>query len=224
MEYDINREQVRVMRKATTFDDKDILEIGCGDGKISPHLAEDSRSYTAIDPDGSSIERARAIRQPRTPVVLFKTGSGQALDFPDESLDLVLFTLSLHHQESMPALREAERVLRPDGRVLVVEPRADSDFQQFFHLFDDETEALEKAMEATLSGPFIPEDQNDFTVEAVFDDIADLCAYDFDRDNACEGDDIKIIDLLRETKKSAIQENEKIVIQDRLNIFILRKP
>ncbi len=227
MNYDEKRHQIEIMHRVVDFSDRDVLEIGCGDGKMSIFLAQNTRSYTAIDPDEDRINAALALVDlSAAPVIRFKTGSGQNLDFPDNSFDLVLFTLSLHHQESDPALKEAFRVLRPCGRVLVVEPRPDSDFQQFFHLFDDETLALTKAVQAIHAGRFNLTDQGEFKVTAEFDDIQNLCAYDFDRGNIPKKDQTKILELLDRIRGSSnqIPAEDPIIIEDKLNFFVLEKP
>jgi len=55
-------------------------------------------------------------------------------DFPDGHFDLVVFTLSLHHQQSSLALGEAVRVLRKGGRVVIVEPKNGGEVGQVFGL------------------------------------------------------------------------------------------
>jgi len=50
-------------------------------------------------------------------------GDMEALPFPDESFDAVMFVAALHHvPEPLRALEEAHRVLRPGGRLFALEP------------------------------------------------------------------------------------------------------
>jgi len=50
-------------------------------------------------------------------------GDMEALPFPDESFDAVMFVAALHHvPEPLRALQEAHRVLRPGGRLFALEP------------------------------------------------------------------------------------------------------
>lgn len=50
-------------------------------------------------------------------------GDMEALPFPDESFDAVMFVAALHHvPEPLRALQEANRVLRPGGRLFALEP------------------------------------------------------------------------------------------------------
>ncbi len=199
------------------FCHKDILEIGCGDGSISQFLARGAKSYTAVDPDLDKINIARALETD----IEFKTGSGQDLDFDDESFDLVLFTLSLHHQDSIRALDEAFRVLRPWGRVLVAEPLAKGGFQQFFHLFEDETPALEAAMEAVGSSRFNPIEIKGFHVRVEFKDLQEILTYDFGRVSATPDDNERIRALLYRLKIDLT--HGPIYLKDELQLILLGK-
>ncbi|HYZ12369.1 MAG TPA: class I SAM-dependent methyltransferase [Actinomycetota bacterium] len=100
-----------------------VLEVGCGPGRLSILLA---RRYglrvTGLDLDPEMIELARAnaaaASDGDTPS--FVVGNVSALSFPDESFDLVVSTLSMHHWTDVrAALSEIGRVLRPNGRALV---------------------------------------------------------------------------------------------------------
>ena len=115
-----------------------LLEVGCGDGRITAQLAQKATCLVAVDPSPNDL--MRAVR--RVDKAFFCRASGVQLPFPDDSFDTVLFTLSLHHQDSRLALGEAGRVVAPGGRILVMEPAVDGEAQQLFHFFEDETAAL----------------------------------------------------------------------------------
>lgn len=144
MEFDRERSTADFLLRYAGLDGKDVLEVGCGRGRISAYLAGRPRSFAAVDPDPDAIDEARMT----IPDVAFSVSSGEALDFPDESFDVVLFTLSLHHQEAATALDEARRVVRMGGRVVVLEPVAFSEFTRVHTLFHDENAAYKEVQEA----------------------------------------------------------------------------
>jgi ubiquinone/menaquinone biosynthesis C-methylase UbiE len=90
---------------------KTLLDIGCGDGRLTALLAGKPEAITAIDPDESRIETARG----NISGVNFLVGSGEELDFAKETFDIVLFSYSLHHQNCTKALAEAGQVVRQTG-------------------------------------------------------------------------------------------------------------
>ena len=120
---------------------KEVLEIGCGDGSITGFLSGRPKRLVAIDPDARSVAEACA----RISGADFRVGSGESLDFFDQTFDLVFFTRSLHHQKVRRALQEAFRVLRTDGLALILEPIAGSEIDRVCRLFHDESHALAMA-------------------------------------------------------------------------------
>ena len=62
---------------------KTLLEVGCGDGRLTTLLANKVEAITGIDPDDNSIEAARK----NINGVNFLVGSGEKLDFANESFD-----------------------------------------------------------------------------------------------------------------------------------------
>jgi SAM-dependent methyltransferase len=102
-----------------------VLEVGCGPGHLSIRLArKHGLDVTGVDLDQAMIERARANAgrsedgDERGPS--FIVGDVAALPFPDESFDLVLSTMSMHHWADPTAgLSEIDRVLRPGARALI---------------------------------------------------------------------------------------------------------
>jgi SAM-dependent methyltransferase len=102
-----------------------ILEVGCGPGHLSIRLARRyALDVTGIDLDPAMIEQAQAnaTRADGTDESRpsFQVGDVAHLAFPDESFDLVVSTLSMHHWADPTAgLAEIGRVLRPAGRALI---------------------------------------------------------------------------------------------------------
>ena len=153
--------------------DGDVLEIGCGDGRVTARLAGIPKMLVAIDPDRQLLAIARGLSS----FACFQCGSGEALGFKDASFDVVLFTLSLHHQDSTTALQEAHRVVRPGGVVVVLEPLRNSEFERLCSLVRDETDQLDRAQEAIQQGDLLLELSESFDVTWLFDDERELIAY-----------------------------------------------
>lgn len=99
----------------------DVLELAAGTGRNLPFYGSDVR-LTGIDisPEMLAIARSKAAEAGR-PVEL-REGDAQALEFPDQSFDTVVCTLSLCSiPDDRKAVAEVERVLRPGGLFVTLE-------------------------------------------------------------------------------------------------------
>jgi ubiquinone/menaquinone biosynthesis C-methylase UbiE/predicted ester cyclase len=99
----------------------DVLEIAVGTGRNLNHYPEGVK-LTAVEysPQMLAIARRRADEIGRE--VDLHEGDAQALDFPDESFDSVVITLALCTvPDDRKAVREARRVLRPGGKLILME-------------------------------------------------------------------------------------------------------
>ncbi|MCX4716972.1 methyltransferase domain-containing protein [Streptomyces virginiae] len=100
-----------------------VLDVGCGPGTITADLAElvaPGGHVTAVDAAEDVLEQARAHAAARDlgDVVSFATADVHALDFPDDSFDVVHAHQVLQHVgDPVRALREMRRVCRPGGIV-----------------------------------------------------------------------------------------------------------
>ncbi len=116
---------MKTIRKLASFKGKDILEVGCGDGRLTFQYAGLARSVVALDPSAKAIAEAKKSR-PKLLAgkVKFRVGRGESLPFPNESFDLVFFSWSLCCTD-IPAmgkaLDEAWRVSRPKGVLLNIQ-------------------------------------------------------------------------------------------------------
>jgi len=100
-----------------------VLEFGCGPGSCSFELARRGAIVTGIDISAEAIRRAteKAEREGLAHAS-FRVMNAEALDFADESFDLICGIAILHHLALAPAFEELARTLRPDGRAVFIEP------------------------------------------------------------------------------------------------------
>ena len=101
----------------TLFLGAKVLDVGCGPGHLTRRLAARGFDVTGVDLDPAMIERAVARG---TDAGRYLVADAAALPFEDDTFDVVVSTLSMHHwADRHAALAEMARVLRPTGRILI---------------------------------------------------------------------------------------------------------
>jgi len=97
-----------------------VVDAGCGDGFLTELLAERCERVVGVDhsPERLAVARARL----DAGNVAFEQGEVDALPLRAGSMDVVIFSMVLHHVPDIgAALADARRVLRPGGRVVVAD-------------------------------------------------------------------------------------------------------
>jgi ubiquinone/menaquinone biosynthesis C-methylase UbiE len=111
-----------------------VLEVGCGTGALSLDAYRrvgPSGLVAGIDPAPRQIARARANAARQVWPIDFRLAAIEQLPFVDAAFDAVLSTFMLHHLPGdlkLRGLQEVARVLRPGGRLVVLDaqhPRHD---------------------------------------------------------------------------------------------------
>jgi 2-polyprenyl-3-methyl-5-hydroxy-6-metoxy-1,4-benzoquinol methylase len=132
---------------------KEVLEIGCGAGRITLDLAKHAKRVAATDPDTAALEKARSANVAGN--VKFMQAPAGVPDLTEGSFDLVIYTLSLHHvpvAEMIDSLRMAAALLGQGGVIIVVEPGDGGSFTEAKERFGagsgDERPARESAVRA----------------------------------------------------------------------------
>lgn len=106
---------------------KKVLEIGCGLGTDGAQFALAGADYTGIDLTDAAVDLARRRFDLFNLPGAFRTADAENLDFPDESFDVVYSHGVLHHTpDTVRAVQELHRVLRPGGRAVVMLYHRDS--------------------------------------------------------------------------------------------------
>jgi SAM-dependent methyltransferase len=143
--FDPDRRVLAALERIVPISGKRIADVGTGIGHYPLLLARRTgRTYGIEDqPELLRVarERADATHQPNIRIV---EGSGVHLPLRDGAVDIVLSGEIEAHDRWLPAIDEAARVLRPNGRLVVIGYYGRDDL---VNLLDPE--AVDRAMEAT---------------------------------------------------------------------------
>jgi SAM-dependent methyltransferase len=137
----------------------EVLEIGCGNGRITRDLAKYAKRVVATDPDAFALEKAQTLVAAGNVTFIHEPGGVPGLSAG--SFDAALYTLSLHHvpvKEMSASLTATANLLKKNGVIIVVEPGDNGTFTKAKERFGagsgDESPAREAAIAAmrTLDG------------------------------------------------------------------------
>lgn len=128
----VERLHARLLDEADLRPGTRVLEIGCGTGNLLllAHRRTPGVVATGVDPDRAALARAGRKARRRGVDLGLDHGYADALPYPDGSVDVVLSSLMLHHvpeAEKVPAFREVRRVLRPGGRLHLLDVGGDAE-------------------------------------------------------------------------------------------------
>ena len=104
-----------------------VLDVGCGTGTLAVEVARRVGAkgrVIGIDPGENQIARARSKTSRLQLPIEFQVGVIESLDFPDQTFDVVLSTIMMHHLSDTlkrQGLTEIIRVLKPGGRLVIAD-------------------------------------------------------------------------------------------------------
>jgi ubiquinone/menaquinone biosynthesis C-methylase UbiE len=84
------------LHRLADFRGQRVLELGCGDGRLTVGVAADAMSVVGFDPDAEAVERARqSLPAELEQRVTYQVASGKEIEIEPASFDLALFSWSL---------------------------------------------------------------------------------------------------------------------------------
>jgi len=117
----------RMLDLANVKSGESVLDVGCGTGTLAiaaKRRVGNAAAVHGIDASPEMIARAQKKANRARVSVAFDVAPAESLPFTDGKFDVVLSTVMLHHLRRAAreqCLREIRRVLKPGGRVLVVD-------------------------------------------------------------------------------------------------------
>ena len=100
-----------------------VADLGAGEGTLSQLLAQRAKQVIAIDLSQKMVEYGQQLAKDHDlPHLEFRLGDIESIPIDDATVDLAIFSQALHHAEDpLRALREAYRILKPGGQLLVLD-------------------------------------------------------------------------------------------------------
>jgi ubiquinone/menaquinone biosynthesis C-methylase UbiE len=88
--------ETRILREMVDLNGADVVEMGCGDGRLTRRYARRVRSVLGIDPNEEAITRAQAATpKRRQAAVTFQVGNAASVDLPANAFDVGILSWSL---------------------------------------------------------------------------------------------------------------------------------
>lgn len=128
--YDPENKEIEYLLNFDLLHGKSILEVGCGTGRLTFQIASYCKNCIGIDIDERVVQFAiKEKKKSNVQNIDFKVDHAETLSFENETFDLVIFAWSFCCVENkIKALREALRVLKPKGKLILLEPDEGSDY------------------------------------------------------------------------------------------------
>jgi len=112
-----------ILQQMGNIQGKLLLDLGCGAGENSIYFAKKGAHCVAADYSPGMVEVALKLAAANGVKVEGRTANAMALDFPDNTFDLVYASNLLHHiPDPKIALKEMHRVLKSGGKACFWDP------------------------------------------------------------------------------------------------------
>ncbi|MDB4761893.1 metalloregulator ArsR/SmtB family transcription factor, partial [bacterium] len=100
-----------------------VADLGAGEGTLSQLIAQRAKKVIAIDNSEKMVEFGQKLaKENELPNLEYRLGDIESPPIDDSSVDLAILSQALHHAEQpSKALSEAHRILKPEGRLIVLD-------------------------------------------------------------------------------------------------------
>ena len=112
------------------FKGKKILDVGCGDGRLSP-IFNTAERYVGIDTSKENIEKAKQ----KNPALEYHFVSADKFEY-GEMFDIAFFNLTWHEIEAdlqLPAMNNILQLLKENGEIIIMDPKLEHEEVQFLY-------------------------------------------------------------------------------------------
>lgn len=111
-----------ILQRLGSLENKRILDLGCGSAGSSVYFARLKALPVATDISDEMLNFTRELARCEGVELECRVVNAMDIDYPDETFDVVYAANVLHHTAPEETLREARRVLKPEGMLAFIDP------------------------------------------------------------------------------------------------------
>ena len=112
-----------------------IIDLGCGMGWLSVELARYCPNVIGIDLSDEAVNLAKSYQETEGVHVKFEKGDASATKYPAKHFDVAIVSHVLEHAQSHDGpIREAKRILKTNGILIIASPNKFWPIEQHFYL------------------------------------------------------------------------------------------
>ncbi len=117
----VDKVEKKLIEDLAEFDeDEKVLDIGAGTGTYSIWMAKKGLKVTALDQSSEMMEKGKVKTEREGLTIDWKLADANSLPFSDNSFDLVVSVTAIEFMDHpKTVLKEAVRVLKPNGRLII---------------------------------------------------------------------------------------------------------
>ena len=168
-----------VFESVLSLDQQNILELGCGDAKLTRLIAQAGKGRTITAAEVDSLQHNKNLLINDLSNVSFMLAGSEKIPAVDKCFDTVFMFKSFHHvpvELMLQALQEIKRVLKPGGQVYISEPLFSGEFNELLSLFHNEEQVRQAAFstikQAVADKLFTLQEELFFNTPLCFDNFA----------------------------------------------------
>lgn len=128
-----------ILKKLGDVSDKRILDLACGFGEAAVYFAMKGAKVSAVDISQGMVSLAEQLAQKHGVEIEAKKMPAEALEYEDDSFDIIYGYGALHHIDLEHSSAEIHRVLKKGGTAVFVEPLAYNPMLWFYRMLAKET-------------------------------------------------------------------------------------
>ena len=138
---------LRIKKMIGGISKKDVLEYGCGNGWLTAELASIGGKIYSFDISEEAIKTANLFlsKHNLSQNVCLKKMSGEELEYPDNSFDVVVGFAILHHLDLDKAIPEIYRVMKPSACAYFAEPLGTNPLINFYRKLTPEFRTVDES-------------------------------------------------------------------------------
>ncbi|GEM_PF-2950065 len=154
--YDPEKKEIKTIITETDLKNKNVLEVGCGTGRLTLELAKYCKEVIAIDHNEIAIEYCKEKYHNQKNITFLHKDIENLKNFNDTDFEIIITSwIGLHHAKDQEKIIEnIYKLLKKDGTLLIIEAYPDSEYIQILNMLRPKESKMKEMQTKLRTGLF----------------------------------------------------------------------